>query len=239
MVKEYDKRTTLLISMKRAHCIVEGQTEVRVFTSLLTPYIYEKTGCHIIFTPIKHTGGGIVKFEKIFTELRKHLSESDKIVTTFFDYYGINQNHNFQNYNEAKVQQTNPKVGINLLERGMTEYLSHKGVSTRNFIPYIQIHEFEAILFSSQEGFEFQYDNDNIIRELQDIRNRYPNPEDINDSPLTAPSKRIKNILKKHGEIYVKTADGEDIATIIGIDTIKNKCPRFNNWLETLIYRLS
>jgi len=74
---------------------------------------------------------------------------------------------------------------------------------------------FEALLFSSEEGFDFQFDNPRIIQRLNDIRNRYPNPEDINDSPITAPSKRIMKILEKYGEHYVKTADGENIATII------------------------
>lgn len=225
--------------MKRVHCIVEGQTEVRVFSSLLAPYIFKKTGAQILFTPIKHTGGGIVKFSKIFPELKKHLLERDKIVTTFIDYYGIHGNHDFKYYNEAKIEQTNPQVGIKLLETGMSEYLEDNKVNTRNFIPYIQLHEFEAILFSSQEGFTFQFDNDKILSELEKVRNRYPNPEDINDSPETAPSKRISKILEKHGQKYVKTADGEDIATIIGIDTILEKCPRFKSWIENLIERLN
>ena len=76
--------------MKRVHCIVEGQTEIQVFSAILQPYIYKKTGAYILFTPIKHTGGGIVKFSKILPELRNHLKDKDKIVTTYFDYYGIN-----------------------------------------------------------------------------------------------------------------------------------------------------
>ena len=225
--------------MKRVHCIVEGQTEVRVFSMLLAPYIFEKTGACILFTPIKHTGGGIVKFSKIFPELRNHLKDKNKIVTTFFDYYGIYPKYEFKYYDEAKVQQTNAKVGAKLLEKGMKEYLDEKGVNTRLFIPYIQLHEFEALLFSSQDGFDFQYDNERILDDLQKVSHRYPNPEDINDSPKTAPSKRIISILEKHGEKYVKTSDGEDIATIIGIDTILEQCPRFRNWVETLVLKIN
>jgi len=96
--------------MKRIHCIVEGQTEVRVFSSLLTPYIYKKTGAHILFTPIKHTGGGIVKFSKILPELRNHLKDKEKIVTTYFDYYGIHSNHKFKYFQEAKVNNDNANI---------------------------------------------------------------------------------------------------------------------------------
>lgn len=121
----------------------------------------------------------------------------------------------------------------------MIDSLNENGINTRNFIPYIQLHEFEALLFSSDEGFEFQYDNVQIIRNLNDVRNRYPNPENINDSPITAPSKIIERILKDAGEKYVKTSDGENIATIIGIDKILEMCPRFNNWVNILIETLN
>lgn len=221
--------------MKRIHCIVEGQTEVRVFSSLLTPYIYEKTGAHILFTPIKHTGGGIVKFSKILPELRNHLNDKEKIVTTYFDYYGINSTHKFKHFQEAKVNNNNANIGVQLLEKGMIDSLIEKGINTRNFIPYIQLHEFEALLFSSDEGFDFQFDNPRVIDQLNDIRNRYPNPEDINDSPTTAPSKRILKILENFGECYVKTADGENIATIVGIEKMIEMCPRFRNWINKLI----
>lgn len=225
--------------MKRVHCIVEGQTEVQVFSAILQPYIYKKTGAYILFTPIKHTGGGIVKFSKILPELRNHLKDKDKIVTTYFDYYGINSNHGFKYYNEAKVENNNANIGVELLELGMVDSLKENGVNTLNFIPYIQLHEFEALLFSSDEGFEFQYDNAQIIKKLNNIRNLYPNPENINDSPVKAPSKRIEKILKEFGEKYVKTSDGENIATIIGIDKILEMCPRFNNWVNTLIESLN
>ena len=224
--------------MKRLHCIVEGQTEVAVFTSLLTPYILEKTGAYCLFTPIKHTGGGIVQFSKILPELREHLKEK-KIVTTYFDYYGIHESHNFKNYNKAKIEQSNAKVGVELLEKGMTEFLNEKGINTRYFVPYIQLHEFEALLFSSSESFELVYDNDNITNEIQKINNRYPNPEDINDSPRTAPSKRIIKIVEKHETSYEKVIDGEDLATLTSIDTIMEKCPRFSKWINTIILELN
>jgi hypothetical protein len=224
--------------MKRLHCIVEGQTEVAVFTSLLTPYILEKTGAYCLFTPVKHTGGGIVKFSKILPELREHLKEK-KIVATYFDYYGIHENHNFRNYHEAKVNQTNAKIGVELLEKGMFEALVEKGINTRYFIPYIQLHEFEALLFSSTKSFELVYDNDNITEEIQKINSRYPNPEDINDSPNTAPSKRIIKIVEKHRTSYEKVIDGEDLATLTSIDTIMEKCPRFKKWITKIVVELN
>ena len=221
--------------MKRVHCIVEGQTEVQVFYAILSPYIKEKTGEYIEFTPIKHTGGGMVKYSKLIPEFRNHLKDKDKILTTFFDYYGINENHNFPNYKEAKKDQQNSINAIELIEQGIKNDLNERSINTRNFLPYIQLHEFEAILYSSEEGFNFQFDNANIISELIKVKNRFPNPEDINDSPITAPSKRLIQILKDNNEKYNKIVDGESIARQIGIETILDHCPRFNNWVNQLI----
>lgn len=224
--------------MKRVHCIVEGQTEVRVFYSILAPYVLSKTGVSIEITPIKHSGGGIVKYSKLLPELRNHLKENHKIVTTFFDYYGILEKHDFPNYKEAKIDQKIAKLGVEIMENGLKESLASQGINVKNFIPYIQLHEFEALLFSSNEGFEFQYDNEKVLRELKNVAIRYESPEDINDSPLTAPSKRIISILEKNEEIYEKVIDGEAIATIIGIEVIMEKCPRFKKWVETLIQKI-
>ena len=50
------------------------------------------------------------------------------------------------------------------------------------FIPYIQLHEFEALLFASNEGFNSFFDE--IQKEkAQQIINSYDNPEDINTTP--------------------------------------------------------
>lgn len=222
--------------MKRIHCIVEGPTEVSVFTSLLTPYIQKKTGAYIIFTSIKYTDGGIVKFSKMFKEFKEHLKDKEKIVTTFFDYYGINRNHNFKYYDEAKSGNLNKKEGVELLEKGMKESLAEKGYNVKNFVPYIQLHEFEALLFSSIEGFNFQFDSPRVIKELEDVIKKHPNPEEINDSSTTAPSKRIIKIVETTGrDRYNKVVDGESIAMNIGIEKILEKCPRFNNWVSLLI----
>lgn len=224
--------------MKRVYCVVEGQTEVAVFYAILNPYIYEKTGVYIEFNPIKKSKGGIVKYDLLFPELRNHLADKGKIVTTFFDYYGIHENHGYPNYKEAKIDQKNAKVGVNLLENGIKDDLDKRGLNTRNFIPYIQLHEFEALLFSSDKGFEFQFDNPLVLRKLKEVCNRFPNPEDINDSPITAPNKRLELILKDSGERYDKVFDGEVIATIIGMEEILIKCPRFRNWIEVLIEKI-
>lgn len=225
--------------MKRVHCIVEGQTEVKVFYSILVPYIQNRIAEYvdIVITPIKHSGGGIVHYSKLWTELRNHLLEKDKIVTTFFDYYGLLEKHEFPRYKEAKAE-SNTYKAIEFLESGISEDLRDKGINVKNFVPYIQLHEFEALLFSSNDGFDYQYDDENILRELKSVLPKFTTPEDINDSPVTAPSKRIISILSNNGEKYNKVIDGETIATIVGIEKMMEKCPRFKEWVELLIQKI-
>ena len=98
------------------------------------------------------------------------------------------------------------------------------------FIPYIQLHEFEALLFASNEGFNSFFDE--IQKEkAQQIINSYDNPEDINTTPEGAPSKRILAIK----EDYDKVLEGNLIALEIGFSKIMEKCTRFRAWIEKLI----
>ena len=55
-------------------------------------------------------------------------------------------------------------------------------------------------------------------------------PEQINNSPETAPSKRLE---KWNGQ-YGKTTDGIAIAAAIGIVRMREKCPLFDAWLCAL-----
>lgn len=98
------------------------------------------------------------------------------------------------------------------------------------FYPYIQLHEFEAVLFSSDKGFIKYFDEDNTL-ELQEIIDKYENPEDINSTPDGAPSKRLLRIVPE----YDKVMYGNIIALEIGITTILDRCPRFKKWVNTLI----
>jgi Domain of unknown function (DUF4276) len=104
--------------------------------------------------------------------------------------------------------------------------LSHR------FIPYIQLHEFEGLLFNNIDVFKEQID----LEEFRDFDyllktiNDYPNPELINDGKTTAPSKR----LERHIVGYNKIVYGSILAEAIGLQRIRSKCPRFNHWITTL-----
>lgn len=129
--------------------------------------------------------------------------------------------------------QVNKSERLDFLEASIKEEIESSQNSTfTNLIPYIQLHEYEALIFSSLAGIEALFETSEVnMVELESIIKNFPNPEDINNNPNTAPSKRLlKNI-----EGYSKVVDGVLIIDEIGIETVIAKCPRFRNWLETII----
>ena len=103
--------------------------------------------------------------------------------------------------------------------------------STRaDFIPYVVMHEFEALLFSDCDGFALGVGQPDLASSFQAIRDRYESPEAIDDSPHTAPSKRIERILPA----YQKPLLGNLAALQIGLPAMRAACPGFRRWLERL-----
>ena len=97
--------------------------------------------------------------------------------------------------------------------------------------PYIQRYEFESLLFSNVSAFADTLNApQESVASLARIRARFPTPEDINDNPATAPSKRIAGLIPG----YNKKVNGPDLAEAIGLDVIRAECCRFNAWLERL-----
>jgi hypothetical protein len=101
------------------------------------------------------------------------------------------------------------------------------------FLPYIQLYEFEALILSDPEKFSVRFiEHDRQIKRLAELCLSFVSPELINDGQQTAPSKRIiKEIPEYEG---AKASAGPLIAKEIGIKTMREKCPHFNNWLTKL-----
>ena len=83
------------------------------------------------------------------------------------------------------------------------EQFSQYNAETR-FIPYIEMHEFEALLFSDADILA-EKTGINIV-EIKKVIEAYDNPEEINEDPEKAPSKRLEKL--KTG--YRKVGHGEN-----------------------------
>jgi len=103
----------------------------------------------------------------------------------------------------------------------------------RFVLPYVQMHEFEGLLFSDTQAFESVLDawNDHRRKALESVAKAFASPEDINNSRETAPSKRIERIFEG---AYSKTEHGPLIAESIGIEAIRAKCMAFSEWVGKL-----
>ena len=98
------------------------------------------------------------------------------------------------------------------------------------FVPYVMMHEFEAMLFSDCDKFAEGIGEPELASAFQGIRNQFGCPEEINDSPNTAPSIRIVSLVLG----YQKPVWGILAALEIGLGAIRSACPHFRGWLERL-----
>ena len=111
-----------------------------------------------------------------------------------------------------------------------SEVETRVGESVRRFIPYVQMYEFEGLLFSSPEAIGTVLHDQNVTDWAQGVLDQFNNnPEEINDAPQTAPSKRI--IQKTN---YRKTTHGPNIAKEIGLPTMREMCLGFSEWLTKI-----
>lgn len=215
--------------MKRLIIVCEGQTEQEFCNDVLQPY-FNQLGIFIQNPTIKKTAGGIVRWTSLKFQIETHLKQdSTAFVTTLIDFYGIHAYHNYPNWLQFN-QIANKSIAMDSVEIGM---LGDIDSSLQNrFIPYVQLHEFEGLLFSDLNvfvnGFEENefLDYDYLVQTI----NENDNPELINDSSITAPSKRLIKIIKD----YSKITHGCLLAQDIGINRIREKCPRFNEWISKL-----
>jgi acyl-CoA-binding protein len=171
--------------------------------------------------------GGVPNFEKVRRDINRWLTEDNSAyLTTMFDLYALPDD--FPRFDEA-IRKSNPYEKVKAIEEGFKEKINNP-----HFIPYIQLHEFEGLLFSNIEVIDEvlrPYQDRSQLDKLRDIRSQFATPEDINDGAETAPSKRLLNLYT----FYNKDVFGSRIANRIGIDNIRNECKHFNEWLVTLI----
>lgn len=198
--------------MVRVGISVEGTTEERFVRMVLAPYLEQK---QIYITPISM--GGDVKLGRVKSELKK-IANSFDYVTTFYDFYGF----------KGKLD-SDTKAS---LEQKMHSH-AHASIQAK-LIPYVQMYEFEGLLFSCPTAMgsvlthlDFQA---TVEVWAQGILAQFEsNPEKINDSPQTAPSKRLEGNTN-----YRKTTHGPNIAKQIGIKKLRDTCTGFNQWLTQL-----
>lgn len=161
--------------------------------------------------------------------LQKQYKDNDSeqhLFTTMFDYYALPDD--FPGFDDSvKIQDV--RTRISYLEDKFAE-----DVARGAFIPYIQLHEFESLLFADICKLKMEYPlAEEKILKLKRETDIFGDPEMINNSPETAPSKRIIAALAKDYH-YNKVKSGAAIASVIGMANILLHCRHFNEWIERI-----
>ena len=209
--------------MRRLIVVCEGETEQEFCRTVLGPYL----DISIDAPKIKKSKGGIVAWENLVKQIGGHLREG-VYVSTLIDFYGIKPEHNFPNW--EKAQQIKDKYKqLELIEAGMKKAMEERHSDNHHlFIPYLQLHEFEALLFSNKEALFRNFPS--AIQALEQVFVEFSNPELINEHPDTSPSQRLKNNI----DGYNKVVYGAILADAIGIEAMQARCPHFAEWIEKL-----
>jgi len=200
---------------------VEGQTENEFCRKVLTPFFRNND---IEMTPIIVTTskdacgrkykGGCINIDRIRNEIQKLLSSFD-YVSTFYDFYSFNNR---------------PTDNVDELEKIIFELFNN-----RKLIPYIQKYEFETLLFSKPDYFRGYFGDDTVATKMEEIIANFSDIESINNSPETAPSKRMESLFELKKERYDKVAHGEGIAYDIGLTEMRAKAKRFDAWVKKIL----
>lgn len=215
--------------MSKPICITilcEGQTEEKFVIELLVPYFLPK---NIYITPIvlskKGQKGGDVKFSRAERDIVNSLRQSNvSAVSTFVDYYGVKE---WPGKNEV-LQDSTPDQIADCLNHAAKSAICSKydELNPQNrFIPFVSVHEFETLLFSDSRILAEHLHVEQA--KVDEVLSEFGSPENINNSPATAPSKRLEQWDGRYG----KTTAGIAIASAIGIDKMREKCPLFDAWL--------
>lgn len=213
--------------MKRLVFIVEGDTEIILVQNIIVPYLIERgfrNAMHaqtITTNRKQHKKGGVSGYLKFKNEVTRTLAQGNVIITSFIDFFKLPTDFPAYTSDSTKIAQ---------IEQAIHDDFHNNPA----FIPYIQRHELEALMFSGREGFDLVIDDLEKLNQIDEILEAYSNPEDINNHPDTAPSKRLIKIFG-----YDKVTDGELILDILAIDKMIDKCPRFAEWLNKIIIKLS
>lgn len=217
------------------YVVCEGQTEETFIKSVIAPILaYQEIFIEPrLVSTSKAAKGGALNYERVKRYISNCLKENRQpIVTTFFDLYGLN--NNFPEYEASQTQQdVYQKVAV--LEKAFKQdIVQDNNDFQRRFFPYIQPYEFEGLLFSDIAKLtEIESTWSSKTSTLQAVREEFKTPEHINNSPQTAPSKRLENHLTHPS--FRKTLHGTLAIEAIGIDKLLAECRHFSEWYKQLI----
>jgi hypothetical protein len=164
-------------------------------------------------------------------DIVNHFKEDPScIATTMVDYYGLPQ-HGVGGWpGRATAAGLNVSKKAAAVEDALLKDVAKEIDNPWRFVPFVLMHEFESLLFSDCDALSRGIGRPDLQPQFEGVRQRFATPEEINDSPDTAPSKRMESIVPG----YEKPLLGILAVLEIGLLRIRAECPHFNGWLSQL-----
>lgn len=216
--------------MIRVNMVVEGQAEETFVQECLARHL---AGFNVAVTPRRVefgrkkgriARGGLLDYAKLRKDILNWLNQEKAArVTTMVDLYALPSN--FPGRAEgAKLRAPHERAAF--LEQAFAA-----DIASNHFLPHIQLHEFEAMLFSDIARLANYYPaHTDGIQTLAQEATGFANPELINEGQTTAPSKRILREVPP----YDKIVAGSLLALDLGLPLIRRRCPHFDAWTTKL-----
>ncbi|MBF0458276.1 MAG: DUF4276 family protein [Nitrospirae bacterium] len=223
------------MSRKHLRFAVEGKCELAFVTETLKPYLL-RHNIDSIATCVSSCDdsgneklGGFPK-EDAYINIKEGINRfliqyPELCVTTMFDLYALPCD--FPGYKEAMWKKDKYDM-VNYLENALA-----LDINSPRFIPYIQLHELEALILADPHSLSSHYREAAHLSAINELAEMVAggNPELVNDGPDTCPSKRIMSMIKGFRR---KAPAWQVIAKKIRIEVIREKCRHFDEWLTVL-----
>jgi hypothetical protein len=220
--------------MRRVCVVCEGQTEEEFILNVLAPAFYGM-GLNLIPEMIETSPGhkgGALSYDRVKRHLRNTLRQnSAPVVTTLFDLYRLDSG--FPGFHASFAQPDLPGRLAVLTQALHADTVAESGCQPGRFIPYIQAHEFEALLFSDVSTLvQVEPAWQAAAAALTAARAAAESPEHINDRPDTKPAAHLERELINPS--YRKRRHGPVVAQKIGLAKIEAECAFFAAWLAQI-----
>ena len=225
--------------MARILIHVEGETEESFVNEILRDHLYRQGFTNVSARLVgnarqRDRRGGIRAWSAVRKDIIHHLREdSASLATTMVDYYALPQSGERAWPGRAEAGALPFPQKAATVENALLEDLCQEmggNFNSNRFIPFVMMHEFEGLLFSDCERFGRGIGRPELTVHFQAIRDQFTSPEEINDSPQIAPSKRLISLV----EGYEKPLLGTLAVLEIGLDPIRRQCPHFDGWVSRL-----
>ena len=225
--------------MARLLIHVEGETEETFVNEVLASHLYSRGYARVSARLLGNTRqrarrGGIRAWPAVRKDIVAHLEKDPGcLATTLVDYYALPKTGQRAWPGRDAAGQLPFARKAETVEEALAQDVCEKlgpGFNRGRFVPFVMMHEFEGLLFSDCERFALGIGHPELASEFQAIRDAFLSPEEINDSPITAPSKRVEKLLPG----YEKPLLGNLAILEIGLHAVRRECPHFQDWLTRL-----